>query len=445
MKLILCAVRTNIAMETMCPFGGVLSLASVLGGRGDHQVRVVLPVEYPGFRADLERELSHCDLLGISCTSYNWHVSRELIDAARQANTKLKIVLGGVHASCLPEHCLRSTAADLVIRNEGEVSFQQVVDVVARGGDLGRVAGITFKDRDGRILSTPDRPLLTACELDAMPLPAYERIPPGVYGYVPFEGSRGCLFDCAFCGVLFRKSHRVISSSRVEALLRRLRLLKDRFTMGGVFFTDDSFGTRHRESRAILEAFAPTGYVLGLESRYHDLLHCELMPAMERNRFFLIQVGVEAGYQEGVDRVNKRLSLGKVYRFAGEISGRSFSKAVYYSMTIGLPWEGKKHLFATIDTAFDLAVRSGSPPPMLNNFNPLPNSSIVTRPADFGMPGLTPSFWDDGNWFRPFLRFAVVSEEDRRFFASYIARRRALHPCAHAISDPEMKPCESRR
>lgn len=427
-NVILCFCRTDIPMEVQCPSTGILSLASLLETGGEHRVRVVLAAEYPSFRADLERQLAMSDVLGISATSYNWYVARELIAAAREIKPRLTIVLGGIHPSHLPEYCLASTQADVVVRGEAEITFPSLLDTLARGGELGRIHGLTFRTEDGRIVSTPDRPALSVEEMEKLPLPAYHLIPPGVYGYIPVEGSRGCAFDCAFCGIYYRRGHRAFSPSRMEAVVRRLRAIENRFHARSVFFTDDSFGTRKSATRGLLDAFASTGYSLGMESRYHDLVHPKLIDALDRNRFYLIQVGVEAGYQQGVDKVDKKLDLARIYRFAEAIARRPIRSAVHYSMALGLPWENESHLLTTVNVAHELAARSGSPPPMLNNFNPLPGSRFVARPADYGLPPLGPAFWDDGNWFRPFLGFCKIPEANRNYLGRYIGWRRLLHP-----------------
>jgi anaerobic magnesium-protoporphyrin IX monomethyl ester cyclase len=428
LNVILCFCRTDIPMELACPSGGILMLAAMLEAGGRHSAEVVLAAEYPAFRADLERRLSRCDVLGVSSTSYNWYVARELIAAARRTKRVVTIVLGGVHPTHLADHCLTSTAADVVVRGEGELTFPALLDAIDRGGDLGRIAGITFKGEDGRINSTPDRPPLPDAELEKLPLPAYHLIPPGVYSHVPIEGSRGCAFDCAFCGIAQRRNHRALSAARVATVVARLRSLEDRFLARSVFFTDDSFGTRKPEARGQLEALAPTGWLIGMEARYHDLLHPQLVEAIDSNRFYLIQVGVETGYQAGIGKVDKKLELADVFRFAEAMARRPIRAAIQYSLACGLPWESEAHVLATINAGYELATRSASAPPMLNNFNPLPGSHMVARPEAFGLPPLRPEFWDDHGWFRPFLGFARIPPVNRQFLRRYIELRRALHP-----------------
>lgn len=429
MRIILCVPLSDNPMDRRCPYGGVLTLAGVLDAQTDHRTRVVQPLEYPVFRADLERQLARCDVLGISSTSYSWYAAQELALAARAFRPDLKIVLGGVHPTWLPEHCLLSAGADYVVRFEGEVTFPLLLDAIERGGDPSGIDGITYRN-SGTIVATPNRALLTAEQLDRTPLPAYQRLPVGVYEYVPFEGSRGCLFDCAFCGTLFRKSHRAISAARAEALIGHLGKHENRFTARGLFFADDSFATRPRETAALLELLAPTGYVLGVESRYYDLLRPEVAAALERNRFYLIQVGVETGYQDGIDRIDKKVKLEGIYRFADTVRRRSYRTAVHYSMAIGFPWEHEGEVRATIDAGFDLAARSGSPAPFVSNFNPLPGASMVTRPADYRMRPLADDFWDDRMWWAPYLEYTDIPPPKRQELAAYVELRRARHGAA---------------
>lgn len=427
MRVVLCAPLSDNPMDRSCPFGGILALAGVLDAQTAHKVRVVQPVEYPVYRGDLERQLSRCDALAISSSSYNWYAAQELAVAARTLRPNLKIVLGGVHPSWLPGHCLRSTGADYVVRFEGEVTFPLLLDALERGHDPAAIEGLTWRNADGTTTSTPDRMPLTAAELDRMPLPAFQRVPPGVYGYMPIEASRGCRFDCAFCGTLFRKSHRVVSPARIEALIAQLKKCENRFVEQGLFFADDAFATRPRETCEILALTSPTGYVLGVESRYHDLLRPEIEGALERNRFYLIQVGVENGYQDGIDRIGKHMKLDAIYRFADRVRTRSYRTALRYSMAVGFPWEQERDIRSTIDTGYELASRSASPDPFVNNFNPLPGAAMITHPQDFGMPPLADDFWDDRMWWAPFLAYTSIPRATRDALAAYVEVRRSRH------------------
>lgn len=415
-------------MELFCPPSGILQLAAIIEKQDQHKVRVVLAAEYPEYRTNLERELKDCDVLGISSTSYNWYVARELIATAKEIKPEIIIVLGGVHPSHLPEYCLTSTDADIVVCGEAEISFPLLLDHLSKKKTIESIAGIVYKDEKGDIVATPERPLLTVQEITNLPVPAYHLIPPGHYGYTPIEGSRGCKFDCAFCGILYRNNFRALPAERIEAVARELTKLEDRFTEKALFFTDDSFGTNKSHTCDQLDALSKTGYKLGMEIRFQDLLDPSISSSMSKNEFYLVQIGVEAGYQQASEKIDKKISFESVYRFADDVARHNYARSIRFSMVMGLPWEHEDHVLSTINAGFELAVRAGSPPPMLNNFNPLPGSRFIHNSKEFSMPALGPEFWDDGNWFRPYLGFTNIPQANKDYLAWYSGSRHQIHP-----------------
>ena len=68
------------------------------------------------------------------------------------------------------------------------------------------------------------------------------------------------------------------------------------------------------------------------------------------------------------------------------------------------------------------------PVPFINNFNPLPGSTIVKHPEKFGMPKISPEFFDDSNWFRPFLKFTPISEYNKQYISNYNEYSKNIHP-----------------
>ena len=185
---------------------------------------------------DLENNIKGCDIFGISSTSYNWYVSRELIEKINQINPNIRIVLGGVHPTFYNEYCLKSTKAHIVIKYEGEITLPLVINAIAKKKSFFDIEGISYKTDKGKIVSNPNRNMLTEDQLGKMPLPAYHLIPPNKYGYIPFETSRGCHYNCTFCGIFFHHSHRTLLKERISATINQLKPLNDRFTDSGLFF-----------------------------------------------------------------------------------------------------------------------------------------------------------------------------------------------------------------
>jgi radical SAM superfamily enzyme YgiQ (UPF0313 family) len=157
-----------------------------------------------------------CDLLAVSLMfSVEWPSSRALLHALRQACPSLPIVVGGEHASALPELVLSQAPVDWVICGEGESALVELAKRLAAGeprtaitrtlpGALGRAA-------DGSILRGPGAQRIKA--IDDIAPPAWELFPLADYlatGHthgiplagrisMPILASRGCPYDCTFC------------------------------------------------------------------------------------------------------------------------------------------------------------------------------------------------------------------------------------------------------
>lgn len=131
------ALKTETKFETLdAPPLALYVLASVLKKSG-HKITVIDPCEYLIYdgKPNLDKmclellikktELK-ADLIAFSCNTFNWGITKDVINNIRKVDKKILVALGGLHPSIFDKHVLEITEANFVIRGEGEKSFPNV-------------------------------------------------------------------------------------------------------------------------------------------------------------------------------------------------------------------------------------------------------------------------------------------------------------------------------
>lgn len=182
---------------------------------------------------DLEQE---ADLVGITAMTCTAPRAYQVADHFRRRG--VPVVLGGMHASALPDEALAH--ADSVVVGEAEGLWP----VLLRDFECGQLRRL-YRHENGRPT------------LDGLPPPNWELYRSKHYLPVHFvETTRGCPLDCEFCAVTtaFGGSFRNRPREEVLAELRALRPFDGWLTLKNcVFFVDDNLISNRAYARGLLE------------------------------------------------------------------------------------------------------------------------------------------------------------------------------------------------
>ncbi len=385
---------------------GLLYLAAVLRKQG-HSVRII-DAEVQGFdNPTLARRIvaDSPDVVGLTGTTAQakrcFAVARMVKDAMPQAF----VVLGGAHASALPEESLREgTALDAVVFGEGEVTALELMHRLEGGESLEGLPGTAYR-RNGEVVKNPPRALIK--NLDELPFPAWDLIPMHEYvastwfptkvkQYVNIFTSRGCPYECTFCGAktTWTRKFRARSAANVIAEIVEA---KGKLGIPNFFFSDDLFTVQRKRVVEVCEKL--------LEHKLNITWTClsrvntvdlELLKLMKAAGCYLITFGIESGSQQVLDNLKKGTTVEQAIK-AVEMTRQAGIK-VFGSIMVGSPGETKETVEATIKLVKKLKLDEVG----IGVTTAYPGTDLY----DTYSPGVTGIDWDKALAFNP-------SEADR--------------------------------
>lgn len=223
------------------------------------------------------------DAVAISSFSAQIKEAYTLADRYRAAG--VKVILGGLHVTALPDEAARH--ADSVVIGEGEPVWPQVVRDLERG-ELGRQY-----DARGQSFDLADAPM-----------PRFELLDGERYNRITVQTQRGCPFNCEFCAASIRLDPRY-KSKPVGKVIAELRRIKELWAQPFIEFADDNSFVDKRRSRELVRAMIPLGLRWFTESDISVADDAELLALMKESGCAQVLIGLEsplASTLNGVER-----------------------------------------------------------------------------------------------------------------------------------------------
>jgi len=132
------------------------------------------------------------EMIGLSVLQANRLGAAEIAKIAKTLNPNLRVVFGGVAANYLWRHFLENyPEVDYVIRGEGEETFLELANALSQNLPVSNIKGLAWRASKG-IVFNGSRSFLQS--IDSIPNPAK------FFQYQHVVSSRGCPWNCTFCG-----------------------------------------------------------------------------------------------------------------------------------------------------------------------------------------------------------------------------------------------------
>jgi len=276
---------------------GLPILGTLLKQNG-HRVNIYIedlaPLDY--------NEIYSSDLVGISSITSTAPRTYKIAEEIKKKG--IPVVIGGVHATFLPEEALKY--ADYVVRGEGEETLPELLRTLESGGSLENILGLSYRN-NGSFKHNSPRALIK--DLDTYPYPDFSLIQ-GLNRTtsIPILTSRGCPFDCSFCSVtaMFGRKYRFRD---VESIIEEIILRLNSFdSPPWFFFYDDNFTANPTRTKILLEELIrqKIKFSWTAQTRSDVVKDRELMNLMKRTNCQCLYIGFESVNPKTLELYNKQ-------------------------------------------------------------------------------------------------------------------------------------------
>jgi len=259
-------------------------------------------------------------IVGITCGSATYSRCIETAKAIKEVLPNCKIVVGGWHASYVPDSLLANSEIDYVVMGEGERAITQLASCITNGNEPAAmtIAGVACRRQRKNIKNPPK----FIENLDEIPYPARHLLPLELYDrtieYLNVKPadvmsiSRGCVFNCGFCETrkLWGNICRGFSPQRV---IGEIQDLQTKYGTKGLYFINDNFTLRKKETLELCNLMVKSNLDLEwvCDTRV-DLVDQELLEAMCKAGCKTIWFGVESGSQKVLQRIGRNTTLEQI-------------------------------------------------------------------------------------------------------------------------------------
>jgi anaerobic magnesium-protoporphyrin IX monomethyl ester cyclase len=212
--------------------------------------------------------------------------------------------------------------ADFVLLGEAETTLAELVEALdKKQDDLLQVQGLAYK-KENAVIKTSRRTVMK--DLDSLPLPAWDLVNIEPYRQMWLEHknyfsinmgtTRGCPFKCNWCAKPIYGNR--YNSRSPENVVQEIKLLKEKFAIDHIWFSDDIFGLKpgwiNRFADLVEKENIKTKFKI--QARADLLLQDGYVSDLARAGCDTVWMGAESGSQTILDAMDKGITVEQIYK-----------------------------------------------------------------------------------------------------------------------------------
>ncbi len=374
-------------------------------------------------------------ILGFSITTSTFKITKRFLEENKQVFSNNIIILGGVHASSMPETCFKEIEKmDFLVYGEGEKILYNLLkelnkincekkDLHKIKKELNSINGLCYRINDK--ININKKPNLIE-NLDDIPFPKRDRLskyipPPNQYKKLPVAhimASRGCSYNCSYC--LIGSMYSSTRYRSVENVIKEINYLLG-LGVKEIHIWDDCFTSNYLWVKKFCERIIKENIKFSWScfSRV-DTIDEKLLRLIKSAGCWCIFYGIESANKDQLKLINKNICLKRAEDIIKITKNLGICTRV--SFMLGLPGENIKKAKKTINFAIKLN-------PDYIQFcytTPFPGTQLYKNYHKYGT--LESNFSNYSLWDPVFIPFGYKTKKDLIKIKKYAFRRFYLRP-----------------
>lgn len=298
------------------------------------------------------------------------HVATLVADLAQRLGKPICNIVGGVHATALPEQTLDEFPQfDLVCVGDGEETLLELCQAWSTGEPtpmLPEIAGLCFRDGQGGHVRTAERAQIQ--DQSQIPMPAWDLLPPSPRALV--MTSRGCPFACNFC---MNPNGKKVRKRSVDHFLQEVKWLVEERGAVDLHICDEIFTIDKKRTHAILDGMIELGF--GTKYTFHAQTHIntvdeEMLRKIDAAGCRMLGFGLETGDPEALKHMGKGTNLKKIQEIVDLTKATGIKLGTFF--ILGQPDEDWGSAWNTVK----LAIECNPETPVFGVMVPYPGTQV---------------------------------------------------------------------
>lgn len=321
-------------------------------------------------------------IFGLSCLTAHVGRAYEIAELIKQGFPNSIVIFGGLHPSTLPAEALATGNVDFVVKGEGEVVLNELLNAIKQNKDPSDVLGIFYHDEGGELQYTGEAPLIP--DINVIPMFPYNLFEHPKYDRGFITTSRGCPYRCSYCSqrVLTGTTYRYKTADNIIA---ELDILVNKYKQNAIVFYDDNFCLKsarvHELCDKLIEYKFPEKVSLSVQTRADNVvIHGgeDLVRHMSEAGFTHMGFGLETGSQRIADLTRKDETVDIHFDAAAMCQRNGID--VSFFMIFGFPTETSEDR----KMGYEAVKKAGLQATKYNNLIPYPGTPLWSELQNSG-------------------------------------------------------------